>query len=113
MAKENRMKINKKLAQLIKLLYQSQKDNIPFPTEKLLGDWDDVQPGRRVTITFVDPYRVEHGTLMVLPGIHADDMLKGGIVHIADSTLHPNKQAWYVLKYIAIFAETVELEPLL
>lgn len=104
------MKINKKLAQLLKLLYHSQSDNIPFPTEKLLGDWSDAQPGQHVIATFVNPYRVEYGILMMLPGI---ENILGGIVHVPNSVERPGQQVWYVLKYLAIMSEQIELEPLL
>jgi len=108
------MRINKKLASLLKLLEKSQTDNIPFPKDKIIGcDLEDIKPGQKVTITFTNPYRVEHGILIVLPGIDADNILKGGIVYIPESYQYPGKQLWIIFKYAAILADTIEVEPYL
>ncbi len=102
---------NQKLLQLITLMYISQEDGIEFPLDKLVGDWDNAKAGMRVKVTFTDPYKVEDGILMVLPGL-ADDLLKWGIVYVPDSNLYEGNQTWYCLKYLACLCDTIELETL-
>jgi|WetSurMetagenome_2_1015567.scaffolds.fasta_scaffold45565_3 hypothetical protein len=102
---------NTKLTQLISLvLYLYNLNDIPFPEDKLIGYWDDVKPGRKIKITWNDPYRVETGFLFTLPGL-TQDILKGGIVQIPESDDDPTIQRWYTLFHLAMFAETLELEP--
>jgi hypothetical protein len=106
----NHMALNKKLTQLISLvLYLYELDDVPFPEEKLVGDWDEVKPGRRIKITWSDPYRIEYGFLFTLPGL-SSDIYKGGIVQIPESEDDPDTQRWYTFKHLAVFAETLELE---
>jgi hypothetical protein len=103
---------NKSLLKLISLMYTSFYDNIPFPKEKLIGDWDQARPGMRVKITYTDPnYYVDEGFLMVLPGMNSSDMLQGGIVYVHESE-QTEQKIWYNLKYLAIFCDTIELETL-
>ncbi len=107
----NHLVENTKLSQLISLLVYTYKlDDVPFPEDKLVGDWDTARPGRKVRITWTDPYRVEYGFLFTLPGL-CEDLFKGGIVQIPESDDDPNTQRWYTLKHLAIFADTLELEP--
>jgi hypothetical protein len=107
----NHMAENSKLTQLLSLLvYIYKMDDVPFPEDKLIGDWEYAKPGRKVRITWTDPYRVEYGFLFTLPGL-CEDMLKGGVVQIPESDDDPTTQRWYTLKHLAIFADTLELEP--
>jgi hypothetical protein len=102
---------NAKLTQLISLvLFLYNMDDTFFPEEKLVGDWDEARPGRRIKITWGDPYRIEYGFIFTLPGL-ASDLFKGGLVQIPESEDDPSTQRWYTLKHLAIFAETLELEP--
>jgi hypothetical protein len=106
----NHMAENVKLTQLLSLLiYIYKTDDIPFPEEKLVGFWEDVRPGRKIRITWTDPYRVEAGFLFTLPGL-CSDIRKGGVVQIPESDDDPLTQRWYTLKHLAIFADTLELE---
>lgn len=99
-----------KLNTLIALLIYSVNDGIPFPKDKLIGDWSAVCPGQRVVITYTNPWRVEIGYLFTLPGLYADDILKGGIIQIPHNSEDEDKQTWLLLKYAAIFADTLEVE---
>lgn len=106
----NQLAENAKLLQLISLVVDTYKlDDISFPEEKLIGDWEDVRPGRKIKITWTEPYRIEYGFLFTLPGLCAD-IFKGGLVQIPESEDDPTTQRWYTLKHIAIFADTLELE---
>ena len=100
----------KKLNTLATILLQSFEDDTPFPKDKLIGDWDSVGPGQRVVITYIDPWRVEIGYLFTLPGLHADDIFKGGILQIPSNPEDETKQTWMLLKHAAIFAATLEVE---
>jgi hypothetical protein len=103
---------NEGLCRLLALLIQSCTDDIEFPKDKLIGeDWDFARAGQKVNITFVDPYRVETGYLFFLPGLEAQDIYKGGIVHIPALSENQNEQCWYCLKHVAIFSEQIELLP--
>jgi hypothetical protein len=103
---------NTKLCKLIAFLVQSLESNmIPLMTDKLVGDWDEARAGQKVTVTWTDPYRVEDGYLMVLPGLRADDILEGGIVHIPRSSVDETQQHWYILKYLSILADSIEIHP--
>jgi len=106
----NHMAENTKLTQLLSYLISIYKvDDLPFPVDKLLGDWDEVLPGRKIRITWEDPYRIEYGFLFTLPGL-CNDIFKGGLVQIPQSDDDPTTQRWYTLKHLAIFASTLELE---
>lgn len=104
----NSLAQNTKLTQLLSLLIYSYKlDDVPFPDTEV--DWEEFRPGRKIKITWSDPYKVEYGFIFTLPGF-CDDILKGGLVQIPESEDDSNIQRWYVLKHLAIFA-TLELEP--
>jgi hypothetical protein len=99
-----------KLNTLVALVIHSVDDGTPFPKEKLIGDWSSVRPGQRIEITYTDPWRVEIGYLFTLPGLYADDIFKGGIIQIPNTSEDEDKQTWILLKYAAIFANTLEVE---
>jgi len=98
---------NEKLLQLIALWEQSLDDDIPFPKGRLIGDWDSAKPGDRVLMTYIDPYRVVKGFILTLPGHPDYGILVNGIVQYKDEDDRAN---WILLKHVAIFAETIELE---
>jgi len=103
---------NENLTRLLALAFHIayHDEDVPFPKDKLIGeDWDCAIPGQKITITWTDPYRVEEGYLFVLPGLESQDIYKS-IVHIPLS-YETNEQQWYMLKHLAIFADTVELMP--
>ena len=101
---------NKSICQLLTLaIYSCYTDDIPFPEDKLIGDWDEAVAGQKVKVTWTNPYRIEDGYLFTLPGLESTDILKGGFVHIPRSD--DDQQKWYVLKHIAIFADSIELQP--
>ena len=104
---------NEQLTKLLALLINSFDDSIPFPEDKLVGDWTGVLPGQKVLITYTDPYRVEEGFIFTLPGFEAADVFKGGLVQIPRLSEDEDKQSWFLLKHVAIFADTIELEPML
>lgn len=98
----NMLAENEKLLTLIALWEQSLDDDIPFPRGKLIGDWDSARPGDRVAITYTDPYKIVKGFILTLPGHPKYGILVNGIVQHEDG--------WILLKHVAIFAETIELE---
>jgi hypothetical protein len=103
--------MNNRLTKLLALMCDPILDTFTILPDKLIGDWDDAKAGDKITITLLDPYRVEHGVLMALPGIHADDIMRGGIVHVLEKADDPDTQYWMPLKYVAIMAESIELDP--
>jgi hypothetical protein len=106
----NHMAENKKLTQLISLVINNTLvEPIPIDTTKLIGDWDEVKPGDRVTITYTDPFRIEYGFIFTLPGL-CDSMLDSAIVQIPSMSEDPESQCWLPLAYLTAFAASVELE---
>jgi len=105
----NFLETNKSLCQFLTLAAYSIYNDIPFPEDKLVGDWDEAIAGQKVTITWEDPYRVEDGYLFTLPGLEPTDILRGGFVHIPEDD--NQQQRWYVLKHLAIYASQIELQP--
>jgi len=101
---------NESLTTLLALLINSFDDDIPFPEDKLIGDWFDIFPGQKVIITYTDPYRIETGFLFTLPGFESSNIYKGGIIQIPRLHDDEDKQTWTLLKHAAIFADTIELE---
>jgi hypothetical protein len=101
---------NESLTTLLALLINSFDDDIPFPENKLIGDWFDILPGQKVIITYTAPYRVETGFLFTLPGLESSNIYKGGIIQIPRLIDDEEKQTWMLLKHAAIFADTIELE---
>lgn len=99
----NMLAENEKLLTLIALWEQSLDDDIPFPRGKLIGDWDSARPGDRVVITYTDPYKVVKGFIFTLPGHPEYGIIVNGIVQ-------HEEDGWILLKHVAIFAETIELE---
>jgi hypothetical protein len=109
----NHLAANEKLCRLVALaVHAAYQDDIEMPMDKLIGcDWEFARGGQKVEITFVEPYRVESGYLFYLPGLRSDEPIEGALVHIPSLDDDETKQAWYVLKHLAIFAETIELMP--
>ncbi len=102
---------NESLVRLISLHIASQHDDLPFPKDKLLGDWEFAIPGQKVKVTWTDPYNEEEGYLFVLPGCEPTDILNGAFVHIPNSFDEEGEQKWFVLKHLAVFAAQIELLP--
>ena len=70
------------LCNLITTVLASIHDDLPFPTDKLIGeDWDFAVAGQKVKVTWTDPYREDEGYLLFLPGLASDDIYKGAIVY--------------------------------
>jgi hypothetical protein len=103
--------MNNKLTRLLALMCDPVLKTFTILPDKLVGDWDDARAGDKITITLLDPYRVEHGVLMALPGIHANNIMEGGIVHVLEKADDPDTQYWMPLKYLAIMSESLELDP--
>ncbi len=80
--------------------------------KKLIGDWETVQPGQRVIITFEDPYRVEHGFLFTLPGLGID-FFNSAIIQVPHCEEDPDTTLWFTFKDLICLASTIELEPFL
>jgi hypothetical protein len=103
---------NPKLCQLVSFLIQSvESDDIPIIYDKLIGDWDTLLSGQRVTVTWADPFCVDEGYIFMLPGLIPEEPLKGVIIHIPQSAKEENEQQWFVLKHLLVFAETIEIQP--
>ena len=101
--------ISKGLEQLLYRLTNSLDADLEERViDKFIGDWDFVQPGQRVIITWQDPYKVDHGFLFTLPG---------GVGHFFDHAIvqipTEDNFYWFTLKDLACLATTIELEPLL
>lgn len=94
-------------------IHAAYRDEVPFPKEKLVGEWDFAKAGQRVQITWTDPYRTEEGYLMFLPGLESSDVYKGAIVHVPNTYENEEEQRWYTLKHLCIFTDSIELLPLL
>ena len=111
-----RLKSNGKLLALLSLVFSvsgSNEANITFPKDRLIGDWTDARPGDRVSITWSNPYRIEHGFLFSLPGLKANDFLKCCVVQIPRPSTEEGHFHWFTLKHLTILADTIELEPIL
>lgn len=100
------------LCNLITTVLASIHDDLPFPTDKLIGeDWDFAVAGQKVKVTWTDPYREDEGYLLFLPGLASDDIYKGAIVHIPSPYNDDGYQQWFALKHLAILADQLELMP--
>ncbi len=107
----NHLAENTTLLQLFSMLiYNYKVESIDICEDKLIGAWDEITPGRKIKITWTDPYRVEYGFIFTLPGL-CENIFKGAIVQIPESVDDPEVQRWYPLAYLAAFVDTLELEP--
>lgn len=104
------IKGNQKLNQLMSTLIFSMEDGLTTPVDKLVGDWSNLEPGQKVTITWSDPFKIEHGFIFTLPGFSGKKLLDVAIVQIPRSSNDENLSGWMLLKYLAMFADTVEIE---
>ncbi len=101
---------NEKLVSLIASLLFSLEDGLTTPVDKLIGDWINLEPGQKVTITWSDPFKIEHGFIFTLPGFSNTKLLDTAIVQIPRSADDEDLTVWVLLKYVAILADTVEIE---
>ncbi len=103
---------NESLCRLLALAIQAAyRDDIPFPQDKLLGDWDFATAGQKLRVVWTDPYREDEGYIFFLPGLESQNVYQGAIVHIPNSYDTEGEQKWYTLKHLAIFADQIELLP--
>jgi len=107
------LKTKPRLTRLVALIAQTQvldeELTNPQMEEKFIGEWDAVSPGDKVTVTFIDPYRVEEGFLFTLPDL-GPNFLEAAIVQIPNTEDDQETTRWFTLAHLACIAETIEME---